>query len=52
MVQPKDKALSKSSTGQRSLSGRTTSGKPSTPGQTHGHKGSLLFKPLAKVESQ
>ncbi len=50
-VPAKDRALSKSGTGSRSSSGRTVSGKPSTPGQTHGHKGSLLFKPLAEVQS-
>lgn len=49
MVQPKNAQKTHSST--RSGSGRTISGKPSAPGQTHGHKGSLLFKPLADVRS-
>jgi hypothetical protein len=50
-VQPIDRTFSKSGAGSRSSSGRTESGKPSTPGQAHGHKGSLLFKPLAQVQS-
>lgn len=34
----------------RSNSGRTLSGRPTArPGSSHGHKGALLFKPLAPV---
>lgn len=47
LVQPKAAgATSGRQTSGRTASGRTASGRPTSAGQHHGYKGSLLFRPL------
>ncbi|GBF92053.1 hypothetical protein Rsub_04400 [Raphidocelis subcapitata] len=36
----------------RTASGRTVSGRPTSAGQAHGHKGDLLFRHLPEVETE
>lgn len=47
-VQPQHPGGARTTSG-RTASGRTVSGRPSSAGQAHGHKGSLLFRPLAPL---
>ncbi|KAI8469437.1 MAG: hypothetical protein J3K34DRAFT_394014 [Monoraphidium minutum] len=45
------RASGRANTADRTASGRTISGRPTSAGQAHGHKGSLLFRPLPEVET-
>jgi hypothetical protein len=47
LVQPRTAGtVSGRTTSGRTASGRTISGRPTSAGQHHGYKGSLLFRPL------
>jgi hypothetical protein len=49
VVQPKAAAGDARTASGRTTSGRTASGRPTSAGQHHGYKGSLLFRPLPEV---
>lgn len=49
VVQPKAAAGDARTASGRTASGRTASGRPTSAGQHHGYKGSLLFRPLPEV---
>ncbi|WIA28949.1 hypothetical protein OEZ86_011472 [Tetradesmus obliquus] len=50
VVQPKAAAGDARTASGRTASGRTASGRPTSAGQHHGYKGSLLFRPLPEPE--
>ncbi|KAF6251801.1 hypothetical protein COO60DRAFT_1557008 [Scenedesmus sp. NREL 46B-D3] len=50
VVQPKAAAGDARTASGRTASGRTVSGRPTSAGQHHGYKGSLLFRPLPEPE--
>ncbi|KIY96127.1 hypothetical protein MNEG_11834 [Monoraphidium neglectum] len=44
--------LGRTESRDRTASGRTISGRPTSAGQAHGHKGHLLFRPLPEIPAE